>query len=371
VIDNSRKNIDRRKAVASFCMGTADAYDYLNDNPLIEFRGIDYTNNPMVIASIERMTAINSALQIDLTGQATAESIRGGFYSGIGGSADFMRGAVLSKGGKSILVVQSTAGDGTVSRIVPSLDNGAGVTFNRGDIHYVVTEYGIAYLHGKNVRERAMDLIAIAHPSFRPWLIDEAKCLGLIYKDQAFIPGEEGNYPEHLETPRHTSSGLEIFLRPVRMSDEELVKDFFYALSDKSLQQRFMTPRMEITHEVRQRFVVIDYRREMVILACLIEDHTETVVGIGQYRKWRDRNYADLAIAVRDDFQRRGIGTEILSYLSLLAKNEGLEGFTADVSGENRVMQKMLERLSAHVKKTVEQGLCEYEITFDRNGREK
>lgn len=128
---------------------------------------------PQYFYQNDNITAINSALEIDLTGQATAESIGKIFYSGIGGQADFMRGAVLSRNGKTILAIQSTAEDGTVSRIVPFLKEGAGVTLNRGDVHYVVTEYGIAYLHGKNIRERAMELISIAHPKFRPQLIQE------------------------------------------------------------------------------------------------------------------------------------------------------------------------------------------------------
>ena len=141
------------------------------------------------------MCAINSALQIDLTGQATAESIGHAFYSGIGGQADFMRGAVLARGGKSILAIQSTAQDGKVSRIVPFLPEGAGVTLNRGDVHYVVTEYGIAHLHGKNIRERAMDLIAIAHPAFRHWLIEEARRLNLDLRRPGVRAGRAGRVP--------------------------------------------------------------------------------------------------------------------------------------------------------------------------------
>ncbi|HEX9114301.1 MAG TPA: acetyl-CoA hydrolase/transferase C-terminal domain-containing protein, partial [Nitrospirota bacterium] len=175
VIDNSRKELNRGKTVAAFCMGKRDTYEYLHDNPAIEFRPVNYTNNPTVLARQNNLTAINSALEIDLSGQATAENIGKRFYSGIGGQADFMRGAILSRGGKTILALQSTAENGEVSRIVPFLQEGAGVTVSRGDVHYVVTEYGIAYLHGKNVRERAMDLIAIAHPKFREQLIEEAK----------------------------------------------------------------------------------------------------------------------------------------------------------------------------------------------------
>jgi acyl-CoA hydrolase len=149
VIDNTRKTIHRGKTVAAFCMGKKETYDYIHDNPAIEFRTIDYTNNPLVIAQHHNMTAINTALEIDLTGQATAESIGKQFYSGIGGQADFMRGAVLSRNGKTILAIPSTAEGGKVSRIVPFLKEGAGVTLHRGDVHYVVTEYGIAFFAGE------------------------------------------------------------------------------------------------------------------------------------------------------------------------------------------------------------------------------
>ncbi len=174
VIDNSRKTINRGKTIASYCMGSQSSYELINDHPAIELKEIDYTNNPLLIAQHENMVAINSALEVDLTGQATAESIGTLFYSGIGGQAGFIRGAAMATGGKTILALQSTTRDGSTSRIVPLLQKGAGVTLTRGDIQYVVTEYGQAYLHGKNIRERAMSLIAIAHPKFRSWLIEES-----------------------------------------------------------------------------------------------------------------------------------------------------------------------------------------------------
>ncbi|MHA2248443.1 MAG: acetyl-CoA hydrolase/transferase family protein, partial [Candidatus Hodarchaeales archaeon] len=266
VINNSRKSINPDKSVASFCMASNQTYEFIHDNPSIEFKRIEYTNNPLVIAKHDNMTAINSALQVDLTGQASAESIGKTFYSGIGGQADFMRGAVLAKGGKTILTLQSTAENGAISRIVPFLSEGAGVTLNRGDIHYLVTEFGIAYLHGKNIRERVMQLISITHPKFRPWLIKEAKKANLIYKDQAFIPGKKGEYPEHLEVWRTTKKGHEVLLRAVKISDEPLLKDFFYDLSDQSLYRRFMSVRKHIPHSRLQDFCIIDFSNEMVIV---------------------------------------------------------------------------------------------------------
>jgi len=352
VITNTQKTIDRGKTVAAFCMGKHKTYSFIHDNPAIEFRTIDYTNNPATIAQIRAITAINSALEIDLTGQATAESIGTTLYSGIGGQADFMRGAALAPHGKSILVLQSTAQNETASRIVPSLKEGAGVTLTRGDIHYVVTEYGIAYLHGKNIRERAMALISIAHPKFQPWLIEEAKKLSLIYKDQAYIPGKGGQYPEELETFATTKSGLKIFLRPVRISDEPLLKDFFYSLSETTIYRRFIMERKDMPHEkLQETFVVIDYTKQMVILAVVEEEGREIITGVAQFRGHEGSHTAEVAVVVKDEFQNRGIGTELLRHLTYIAKRQGLLGFSAEVLKENRVMLHLFEKMGFSMEK--------------------
>jgi len=364
VIDNSRKTIDRGKTVATFCMGRKETYDYIHDNPAIEFQAIDYTNNPLTIARHENMVAINSALEIDLTGQATAESIGKAFYSGIGGQADFMRGAVLSKRGKTILTLQSTAAEEVVSRIVPFLKEGAGATLIRGDLQYVVTEYGIAYLHGKNIRERAMELIAIAHPKFRSWLIEEAKAAGLIYRDQAFIPGERGQYPEELETYRTTKTGLNIFFRPVKISDEPLLKDFFYSLSDNSMYRRFISYRQDMPHERLQDFVIIDHTTQTLILATVGDEEKEEIVAVGQYGIDEHTHTAEVAFAVNDKHQNQGIGSELLSYLTYLARRQGLLGFTAEVLVENKPMLRVFEKIKYPFQAAMEQGIYTLTIKF-------
>ena len=365
VIDNSRKTINPGKTVATFCMGHTEAYKFLHDNPAFDFRTIDYTNDPLVIAKHNNMVAINSALEIDLTGQATAESIGTLSHSGVGGQADFMRGAVLARGGKAILTLQSTAASDVVSRIVPSLKEGAGTTLIRGDIRYVVTEYGIAYLHGKNMRERAMELIGIAHPKFRPWLIEEAKKLNLIYGDQAFMPGKSGEYPERMETYRTTKDGLNIFIRPIKISDEPLLKDFVYSLSDQSMYRRFMSVRKDMPHERLQDLVIIDYTREVAILVFTTQhEKKELILGVGRYYIDPGMHTAEVAFAVRDDYQKRGIGTELLAYLTYLAKREGLLGFTAEVLAENRPMLHTFEKGGFDIKKTTVAGLCELKMTF-------
>ncbi len=364
VVDNTNKSIDMGKTVASYCMGKKETYELLDENPTIEFKTIDYVNNPLIIAKNKLMTAINSAIEIDLTGQSTAESLSGTFYFGIGGQADFMRGAVLAPGGKSILALPSTAVNDTISRIVPSLQEGTGVTLTRGDVHYVVTEYGIAYLHGKNIRERAMDLIAIAHPKFRPWLIEEAKKRLLIYKDQAFVPGMKGVYPVALETFRTTKGGLNILLRPVKIGDEPLMKDFFYDLSNDSMYRRFMSSRMDMPHERLQEFGVVDYSSRMMILAVLKGDNKETIVGIGQYDMNKGTHTAEVALVVKDEHQKIGVGYELLSYLTHLAMRRGLLGFTAEVLVENEAMLNLFKNMGFDTEKRSDEGVYEMRMMF-------
>jgi 4-hydroxybutyrate CoA-transferase len=188
VIDGERKSLHRGKAVAAFVLGTRRLFDFIQDNPMFEFRSISYTNDPFVVAQNERMVAINSALQVDLTGQVCADSIGTRPYSGFGGQLDFIRGAARSRGGIPIIALPSTALQGKVSRIVPVLEPGGGVVTSRADVHYVVTEYGIAYLHGKSLRERAEALINIADPRFRAELEEFALRSHYLERRTAAVP---------------------------------------------------------------------------------------------------------------------------------------------------------------------------------------
>ncbi len=180
IITGSRKTLHPYKVIMTFVLGSKRLYDFVDNNPIFEAHPTDYTNHPFIVAQNEKMVAINSAIEVDITGQICSDSIGTYIYSGFGGQVDFIRGAAHSKGGKPIIALPSTAKDGEISRIVPYLKQGAGVVTTRADVRYVVTEYGVAYLYGKNLQERTKALINIAHPKFRADLIKEAKKRNLL-----------------------------------------------------------------------------------------------------------------------------------------------------------------------------------------------
>ncbi len=188
VIDNSRKAIHRHKAIAGFALGGQRLFDFIDGNPVFEFHPTAYTNDPFVIAQNDNMVALNAAIEVDLTGQVCSDSIGTAPFSGIGGQVDFLRGAARSKGGLPIIALPSTAKNGTVSRIVPFLRPGAGVVTSRGDVHYVITEHGVAYLHGKTVRQRAEALIQVAEPKFRDELARAAVKARLLTASRSTVP---------------------------------------------------------------------------------------------------------------------------------------------------------------------------------------
>jgi acyl-CoA hydrolase/GNAT superfamily N-acetyltransferase len=363
-ITNRKKTLHRDKIVAAFCMGSRRLYEFVDNNPLIEFHPIDYTNDPFVIAQNERMTSINGAIQIDLTGQVVADSIGYYLYSGFGGQVDFTRGAARSKGGKPIIVLPSTAKKGTVSRIVPTLSPGAGVVTSRADVHWVITEHGVAYLHGKSLRERAMKLISIAHPDFRDELLDEAKRLGYIPQDQLPLTPSGRYYPEKYERTEMFAGGLAVRVRPIKPTDEPLEREFFYRLSDETVYFRFFSYLKALPHEKLQHLVNIDYHDEMALVGVIGPPENEEIICIGRYNRDPATNLAEVAFVVRDDMQNRGIGTFLLKYLAQIAQERGLYGFTAEVLASNQRMMKVLNKAGLKVETRIEEDTYVLRIVF-------
>jgi len=363
-INGRRKSLDRGKVVASFCMGTRRLYDYVDNNPAFAFHPTEYVNDPFVISRQERQVAINVALEVDLTGQVCADSLGTRFYSGIGGQVDFNRGAARSRGGKAIIALPATARNGAVSRIVCSLSPGAGVVTTRGDVHYVVTEYGVAYLHGKSVPERAMALISIAHPDFRGRLLQDAIAARYLSPGLAEFEGKLVIGPPETRTTMLLDDGTEIGFRSIRPTDEPLMKDLFYALSQQTVYYRFMSRMKRIPRKEIQQFVYIDHRTDVAIVGTVPEASGEEIVAIGRYYLDAASNRAEVAFVVRDQWQGRGIGTYLLRHLIVIAKRHGIAGFTAEVLRENRAMQRVLHKSDCKVVSRMQGEVYSFRLDF-------
>lgn len=358
-ITGRKKTLLPGKLVTSFIMGSRQLYAWAHENPAIEMCPSDFTNDPMTVARNERMIAINGALAVDLTGQVAADTLGGCFFSGIGGQVDFMRGARRSRGGKPIIALPSTAKGGTVSRIQAALEPGTGVVTSRGDVHYVVTEYGVADLWGRNIRERALALIAIAHPDFRGELMAAAKGRKWVLPDQV-VP--RARYPWAEERLERTLSGDALLIRPARITDERALQDLMYGLSSESCYRRFLGFKKEHPHEEMQRLVDLDYEHDMALVAC--PRGTDEVVGVVRYIVDPATRLADVAFVVRDDWQGRGVGTVLMRRIREAATARGIPGFQADVLATNKPMMDVFHESGLPIRSRREGAVYHLEMRF-------
>ena len=360
----SKKTINHGKVVASFCMGSQTLYDYINNNPFFEFHPTEYVNDPFVIAQHEKMVGINVGLEIDLTGQVCADSLGYQFYSGIGGQVDFIRGCARSRGGKPIIAMPSTAKNDSISRIVPALTEGAGVVTTRGDVHYVVTEYGIAYLHGKSIRERVLSLINIAHPKFRKELVQAAKARHYIHPDQIEMEWDKVRYPQELERYETLKDGTEILFRPVKPTDESALSEMLYSLSADSVKKRYFTHTKTFPHKDVQKLTNVDYEQNLAIVAIVPgTEGAEEIIGIAQYFLDPKTQMAEVAFIVQDEWQDKGMGAVLLDYLTRIAVDHNVKKFYATVLPINKSMLAIF--YNSGYKINTEFDGDSYSITYD------
>lgn len=364
----AKKKLNHGKVVASFCMGSRKLYDYIDNNPFFEFYPTEYVNDPQIISRHEKMVGINVGLEVDLTGQVCADSLGYQFYSGIGGQVDFIRGSARSRGGKAIIAMPSTARNGQVSRIVPHLTEGAGVVTTRGDVHYVVTEYGVAYLHGKSIRQRVMDLVSIAHPKFRRHLIQEAKAQNYIYPDQIELDGEKAVYPQELEKSQTLKDGTQIFFRPVKPTDDASLSEMLYSLSPASIRTRYMSQTMRFPHKDLQKLTNIDYEQNLAILGTVPGVSEDQIVAIAQYFLDPKTQAAEVAFVVQDEWQQKGMGTLLLQYLTQIAKQRGVKRFYAKVLPVNKAMLAVFHNSGFQVNTEFDGEV--YNITYELSRQE-
>ncbi len=362
VVTGNKKTLHKGKIVASFVLGSRKLYEYIDRNDTFEFFPSSYTNSPCVIGQNKRMVAINSALSVDLTGQVCADQLEQEFYSGIGGLADFMRGASMSKGGKSIIAMPSTAQGGAVSKIVPFLPPGSAVTVNRCDVHFVVTEHGIAELRGRTIEQRALELIGVAHPKFRTLLLEEAKRLGYVRVERSTAPYAGKPYPSEAQLITRIK-GTGVRIRPIKQSDEEMLKEMFYTLSEESVYERFLSYEKTMPAEIRN-LVNLNYDTTMAFIALIRKEGHCEAIGIAAYDEDVATGLAEFSLAVRDDFQNVGLGTQMFRMLVDYARDAGVKGFTAEILSTNIRMLDIFHRSGLKVETKLVEDIIDVKAFF-------
>ena len=363
VINGRRKTLLPGKIITSFMLGTQQLYRWAHDNPALEMRPSEFTNDPFTIARNDRMVAVNSALAVDLTGQVAADTLDGCFFSGIGGQVDFIRGAARSRSGRPIIALPSTAKKGTVSRITPMLEPGTGVVTSRGDVRYVVTEYGVADLWGKSVRQRASALISVAHPDFRGELVAAAKARHWVLPDH---PVPRGRYPWADERQETLPKGERILIRPARLADDRALQDLLYRLSDETVYRRFLAHRRTHPRAEVQELVDLDYEANMALVAALPD--SGELIAIARYDLDPATNLADVAFVVRDDWQGRGVGSALMRRMAEIAQSRGCAGFTLDVLTSNRPMLSVIHHSGLKIASESEAGTYHVVARFPERG---
>jgi len=365
IINNSTKKMYRGKCLATTCMGTKRLYDFVRENSVVELYPSDFVLNPTFIAQNDRMISINLALQVDLKGQIRQGKPTWTAFESSGGDHDFMRGATLSQGGRSVICLRSTSLTSGRSTIVPSFGPKSSVIMNRGEVNYVVTEYGIAYLGGKSVRERAMALIEIAHPDHRERLMQEARELGYVYPKQVYCCMASPALRERVRTDREFKGAVKGHIRVAKPTDESMMRDLFYHLSESSVYFRYFSPKRSMPLDNLQKYLLVSEKDGLSIVVTTGPRENRRMIAEARYMLIPGSDYADTAFMVDENYQGKGICTFLLHHLVEIAKERNIGGFRADVLLDNQPMLRVYDSLPYVIHKTIDSGVIALKFRFD------
>ena len=347
VLTGRAKSQHRGKVVTSFAMGTQALYDTIDRNPFFCFQPIETVCDPLTLAAQHKLVSVTQAFAIDLSGQVCTDQFNGEFYGGLSAQGEFMRGASRSPGGKPILCLAATTDDGRTSRIRAVLQAGEGSSLARSEVHYVITEYGIAYLFGKSVRERALLLIELAHPDFREGLLAEAKNLYFVAPDQTLRSAAPYAVEEERTVP--LKNGHKVLLRPSRASDADGIRALFFHLPAEDVYTRFFRRVHSLSTQDIQRLCNFNDRTEVGFVAVTGSREQETIVGQGCYFVNPSTNIGETAFLVDPAWQGTGLGSALQQRLSEHARARGLRGFVAEILPGNAKMIALARRGSETV----------------------
>ncbi|SPF48697.1 Acetyl-CoA hydrolase/transferase [Syntrophobacter sp. SbD1] len=363
IITGRKKTLHREKVVTSYCLGTKRLYDYVHLNQMFEFRPIEYICDPSIIARNYRMVSVTQAFAVDLTGQICTDQLEGNFYGGVSTQPDFLRGAAKSPGGKPIVCLRSTSEDGKQSLIRPQLLLGEGVGISRADIHYVVTEYGMAYLFGKSIRERALSLIEIASPEFRPWLLEEAKRLHYLPASQAMK--SQKAYAIEEERMVLLKNGKSVRLRPAKASDADAFLKLFHALSEEDVYTRFFQRLKTLTFNQAQQLCNVNFEHEAAFIAVEGDRENEKIIGSGCYFLDPSTNIAEVGYMVDPEWQGCGLGKALQNRMKEHAVCKGVRGFLSVVLNSNSKMISLAQKAGDNVESVRDAETWEITVYFD------
>ena len=361
-VTNRRKGFFRGKSLTAYALGTKELMQFLDKNPIVEFQSIDKVFNPMEIGQNHRFVFIIPVRRVDLSGRVALHNSAGHVTAGPGQMADFFNGAEISSGGYTIVALPSRNRQGNAN-IYLSVGDSPDLLSLPESIDLVVTEQGIAHLRGKTLRERAQSLIEIAHPEDRPALVEGAKRINLLYKDQIFLPDSAHFYPSDIETRHIFRDTLDVRFRAIKPSDEDQMRRLFYRFSDKAIYYRYFSPIKTMPHEKTQEYVNVDYRNVLSIVALVGDPGQQTIIAEARFAKHQTRPLVDIAFVVDEAYQGYGIATYLYQMIARLAKERGAQGMTADVLASNQAMMKVFEKGGFPVQARMEQGA--YELTID------
>lgn len=347
ILTGQRKTHQPRKIVTSFAMGSRRLYDLIDRNPLFSFQPIEAVCNPATIAAQHKMVSVTQAFAVDLTGQVCADEFNGVFYGGIAAQGEFLEGASRSEGGKPIICLASTEDDGVTSRIRPVLRPGEGVTVPRTDVHYVITEFGIAYLFGKSIRERAVALIEVANPKFRVELFEQAQALGYVPADQTLKNMRA--YPVEEERTVTLKDQRQVLVRPSASSDGDAIRTLFHSLSDRDVYTRFFRKVRGLSSKEVQRLCNVNFENEVAFVAVTGTRENPHIVAQSCYFIDPSTNIAETAFMVHPDWQGSGLGTALQKRMMEHAMARGVRGFIAEILSSNPNMIRLARSAASNV----------------------
>ncbi|MBW2086740.1 MAG: GNAT family N-acetyltransferase, partial [Deltaproteobacteria bacterium] len=362
-VSNRRKSFFPGKSLVSYALGTPELMRWLHQNPLVEFQGIDVVGDPRNIGLNDNFVAILPTRKVDLTGRIAMHIGRSNVAYAMGETLEVFSGVQLSRGGRIICALTSRNLKGEPNVRV-SIEDFPNQITSREALNMIVTEYGVVSLAGRTVRERALALIDISHPDDRAELVRQAKEANLLYPDQIYLSEAGHRYPQEITTSYTFKDDLSLRFRAIKPSDENGMRKLFYRFSDESVYYRYFSPIKAMPHAEMQEYVNIDYSNTMSIVGLLGPEGDGNIVAEARYVRNRKRPYADVAFIVDEDYQGKGIASFMYETLIRIARQRGIEGFTADVLGTNRRMLHVFEKAGFPIKSVLVNGVYELTIPF-------